>query len=175
VPLKSTSNYGFLKELGVGIAVVGILASAAAVLNIILQIVSAPSSTWVNHILSIYRNLFFPMVNNTIGLVVRYFGYYLEPWGKDIIVLYVVVGSANARASYKYQVQVGKSSPFLLVAAVIIWPLLMLFATLHALFGSKEVERIRFRRVVKTILMQICYVLLVVAGALVLHSAEILI
>jgi hypothetical protein len=166
---------GLLKELGGGIAVVGVLASAAAVLNLIFQLISSPASTWLIQVLEIYRGLFFPIINNTFGMIVRIFGYHLLPWAKDIIVLYFVIGSANGRASLKYQRKVGSVNIPILVTAVLIWPLLVMFTIFLASLDPIPAQRQGARGVMKTILLQAVYVSVVVICALGLHAAEILI
>jgi hypothetical protein len=82
-----------------GVGFIGKLAGAAAILKMLGDAFRLSLADWLRAVLDGYARLFHPIVDYTIGLVPRLFGWELLPWAKDLIVLYAVFAAALGRVA----------------------------------------------------------------------------
>jgi hypothetical protein len=163
------------RDLAFGVAAVGVLASASAVLNLLSATASLPLSARLGNVLQWYRELFFPIVENTIGLVPRVFGLHLLPWAKDLVVIYFIFGSAFARSSQSYHRRAGAVRIWPIVLAALTWPLALFIVVYDSVWEKDEKERVWTRQIAKNVALQLAYVISVVLIAMVLNAADILV
>jgi hypothetical protein len=159
------------KNISDGLTTIGVLVSSAAVLNLLSGIGAVQSSDWLGFVLNSYRSLFFPIVENTVGLVPRLFKLQLLDWAKDLIVLYGIVGSAFARSSMEFHKRQGSFSLLAIVLAITTWPL-AIYAT--AKYFLDPGERERAKDVTLTTLKHLAYVIVIVIVAVVLNASGVL-
>ena len=124
------------KTLISGVDVVGRLVGAMALTKFAVRALDAPVSSWLSNILSAYQTLFHPLVEYSIGLLPRVFGFELIPAAKDATVVYAMFGAIVYRSGYKYfrpskRAEESELSTRLHVAFFgLIWPIFVSYLTL---------------------------------------------
>ncbi len=97
--MEPTANStGKPKIISDGVAFIGRIVGSVAIIKLALRAVGKPPSDWLAAILKAYTDLFDPLVDYTIGLIPRIFGYTFESWAKDLLVIHALIASAVARA-----------------------------------------------------------------------------
>jgi len=86
-----------LKRIVEGVAAVGVLLSATAVINLIKHVFSLPLAKALAVILKAYTDLMYPIADALFGWIPHLVGLELTPTAKDILVLYCVMASTVAR------------------------------------------------------------------------------
>jgi hypothetical protein len=85
---------------------------------------SVPPSTWIETVLAAYRALFYPIVDGTIGLIPRVFGWVLLPATKDAIIVYGILCGSVFRAFVALSRHEKEPEPKLaLILPSMFWPI----------------------------------------------------
>ena len=80
------TDHSSSSSLSSGVEFVGKLVSAVSIINMLFRATTIPLSHWLGSVLSAYAAVFHPIVDATIGLIPRAFGYELLPAVKDAFV-----------------------------------------------------------------------------------------
>jgi hypothetical protein len=113
-----------LKSLSKGVATVGVLVSATAVLNTTASWFNTPLTDWLSTLISAYRGLFFPMIDASIGRIFQIFGYQIAEWAKNLIVFYLAFGASMVRTGQK-EGPISSIAEWLTM--LFLWPFLIVF------------------------------------------------
>lgn len=100
---------GQRKKISRGTETIGRLVGGVAIIKFVLQVTSSPVSTWLTVGLKAYQTLFHPLVDYSVGLLVKVVGFELLPWAKDLIVLHIVIASAVTRAAVRLAGEIEKT------------------------------------------------------------------
>jgi hypothetical protein len=166
---KSINVWRAIKKGGV---VIGVLISASAAADLILDQFEMTPSQWLATWIRGYQSIFFQIIDRTLGRVASLFSFEIMPLGKNVIVLYSVFGAALARRMYKTDVYLRSKLGFeefnlglswwMIAIAYLLWPVFIIAVLFNSIFNRDPGLASGSRRDLKGFLLELIVVALVV-------------
>ena len=134
-----------------------------------------PLSDWLSWVVNAYQSLFYPLLEATFGRIFSIFDIHLSEFVKDIFVFYFLFLAALFRVLYKEKRarNLDEEVDFDLLLGLILYPVVIFIIFYEALFSPDGMKE-NARQHAKWYLLEVSYVLIVVAAAIILNAAGVL-